>query len=97
MFYGLAATDACQPSFCCQVTAWDARRSSRRSIRDQSGAYAFSGTLQGLNFVVYVVLARFGTVVAGFDYGDIGSDVSGFEVLVIKASARIKAALPSSP
>lgn len=66
-------------------------------IGDQSGAFAFSGTLEGLNFVVYVVLARFGTVVAGFDYGNLGSDVSGFQALVSKASTKIKAALRTSP
>jgi hypothetical protein len=40
-----------------------------------------------------VVLARFGTVVADLDYINYGSDLSSFQALVNKASAKIKAAL----
>jgi hypothetical protein len=65
------------------------------TVGDQSGAFAFSATVQGLNLVVYIILARFGTVAAGFVYGNLGSDVSDFQALVNKGSAKIKAALAS--
>jgi hypothetical protein len=63
------------------------------AVGDQSEAFEFNGTEQNVSFVVYVVLARFGTVVADMDYINSGSDVSSFQALVSKASAKIKAVL----
>jgi hypothetical protein len=69
------------------------RQISFPAVGEQSGAFEFRGTEQNVRFVVYVLLARFGTVVADLDYINRVSGVSSFQALVNKASAKIKAVL----
>jgi hypothetical protein len=59
-------------------------------VGDQSGAFTLSGSIEGIALTIYIVLARFGSVEAVFFYGDLGSDVTSFQSLVNKASAKIR-------
>ena len=58
-------------------------------VGDQSGALTMSASADGVDFTIYAVLARFGSVVAIFYYGNLGNDESAFKGLVSKASAKI--------
>ena len=60
------------------------------AVGDQSGAFTLSGTIEGIVLTIYIVLARFGSVEGVFFYGNLGTDVTQFQSLVSRASAKIR-------
>lgn len=70
------------------------KRASFPQVGYQSGAFAFLGTLDGIQFTYYFVLARFrDNILSVFAYATLGSSVGPFVKLIDKASAKIEAGL----